>query len=150
MTKKETIDLILAQKKIALAGVSRNPKKFGSQVFKKLLENGYEVLPVNPNAEQIDGISCYKNVADLPDDCKTLVIVTKPAQTDQVVQEAIGRGIQNIWIQQMSETKTAVELAQKSQVNLVTRECIFMYSEPVKGPHAFHRFMRKLFRRMPK
>ena len=150
MIRKEVIDNFLASKKIAIAGISRNPKKFGYKVFTALKEKGYELFPVNPHADSIDGIKSYPDVNSLPADCKSLLIMTKRDHTDKLVSDAIAKGIQNLWIQQMSETKTAIELAKEKNVNLVYRECIFMYAEPVKGAHAFHRFMKKLFGNLPK
>ena len=150
MTKKENIDLFLASEKIAFAGASRNPKKFGAQVFNMLKEKGYKLFPINPHAGEIGGISCFENVKALPADCKSLLIMTKAAETDKIVADAVEKGIQNIWIQQKSETKTAVQFALDHQVNLVSGECIFMFSNPVKGFHGFHRFMKKTFGQLPK
>lgn len=149
MVKKETIEKFLASKKIALAGASRNPKKFGNKVFDALKQKNYEVLPVNPNADFIGGVKTYPDVNSLPDDCKSLIILTKQEQTDKLVSDAVSKGIQNIWIQQMSETKTALEAARNNNINLIYKECIFMHLQPVNGVHAFHRFMRKVFGKLP-
>ena len=137
-------------KEIAIAGVSRNPRKFGSQVYKFFKDNQYRVYPLNPAADSIDGDLCYKSVAELPASVESLVVLTKPVSTDQMVSDAIAKGIKNIWIQQMSQTPTAIEKAQQAGINLVYGKCIFMFAEPVGSMHKFHRGMMKLFGRYPK
>ncbi len=134
--------------KFAVAGVSRNPKKFGHIVFKTLLSKGMDVLPVNPNDFVYDGITSYKTVSDLPDDVKALIIITQPAETLKVAMEAISHGIKNIWIQPGAESKKIVSELEKEDINLITRECILMYCKP-NGIHAFHRFLRKITGKLP-
>jgi len=148
--KKQAIDNFLKAKNIAIAGVSRDKKKFGYKVFELLKKQGYQLAPINPNIEEIDGIKAYSDIMSLPEDFKNLIILTKPDQTDKLVEDAVKRGINNIWIQQMSETVSAIEFAQKNNVNLVYKECVFMHAEPVESIHSFHRFMRKLFGLFPK
>ena len=146
---KASIDKFLAGRKMAIAGVTRDPKEFGYQVYEQIKKTGVEVLVVHPIAEKIDGISCYKNIGVLPDDVRHLIIVTPKRQTYNLVNDAIAKGIGNIWIQQMSGTPEAIELAKANKINLVTGECIFMHTEPLKGVHKFHRTIRRLFGRMP-
>lgn len=134
----------LARREIALAGVSRNPKKFGSIVFKTLKSKGFKVYPLNPNADYLDDETCYKSLHDLPDTVKNLVIVLKPADTEAVVTEAIKKGISRIWIQQGSETEAAVNKALAAGVSLISGKCILMYANP-SGFHKFHMYVNKLF-----
>ncbi len=150
MVKKETINAFLASKKFAIAGVSRNPKKFGNIVFRELKEKGYELYPVNPNTKEINGIKCYNNVSELPGNIKQLVILTPKNVTDRVLRDAIKHGIKNIWVQQMSETRDTIKIAEEYQVELIHNKCIFMFAEPVTGFHRFHRTLLKLFGRLPK
>ncbi len=63
---KAQINQFLASKEIAVAGVSRNEKKFGRIVFEELKKKGYNVVPVNPNIDQVDETKCYSSVDDLP------------------------------------------------------------------------------------
>ncbi len=145
-----SIGAFLAPKKVAVAGVSRDPKKFGHQVFVHLKERGFEVIPVNKNADDIDGTPCFRSVAALPADVSHLLILTPKKQTKEVLAEALSRGTGNIWIQQMSDTPEALCMAAASPANLVTGECILMHTEPVKGVHKFHRAVRRFFGAMPK
>ncbi len=150
MVTKRDIEKFLEPKKLAIAGVSRNPKKFGYQVFRDLKAGGYEVYPVNPNADKINGDKCYKSIKDLPADIKSILILTPKKETDNALREAINKGILNIWVQQMSETKDTIKIAEEYQKEIIHRKCIFMFAEPVAGVHNFHRFILKLFGMLPK
>lgn len=147
-TKKQ-IEQFLSSRKIAIAGVSRDPKKFGAVVMKELRQKGFDVYPINPNCEVIHGDPCFPSVTALPPDIRNLLVLTPKAQTFQVVKEAVGKGITNIWVQQMSDTREAVDLLSKSNVNAITRQCILMWAEPVKSIHKFHRTIKMLFGRLP-
>jgi len=149
-TSKQYINQFLEPKKLALAGVSRDPKKFGNMVYKELKDRGFEVYPINPNIDQINGDKCFKAVNDLPAEVRHLLVITPKIQTLDTVREAVAKGIENFWIQQYSETKEALDFLKDKPVKLVTRECIFMWLEPVKGIHKFHRTVRKLFGLLPK
>lgn len=142
------VGTFLSAGKFAVAGVSRNPKKFGHVVFKTMHEKGMDVLPVNPNDFSFDGVTSYKSVAELPDDVKALVIVTQPTETLGVAREAISKGIKNIWIQPGAESRKVLAELEKEEINLITRECILMYCKP-NGIHAFHRFLRKITGKLP-
>jgi uncharacterized protein len=138
MNTRETINLFLDSKKFAIAGVSRNTKKFGHIVYKTLKDKGYNVFPVNPNADLFDGNICYRSIEDLPADVKNLLVLTHKRDTETVIKKAIAKGIKNIWVQQGCETENAIQIASDSDINLVSKACILMYTEP-KGFHKFHR-----------
>lgn len=150
MITRKKIEDFLENKKLAIAGVSRNPKKFGHVVYQELKKKGYEVLAINPVAEGINGDTAFRSVNDLPQDVRHLLILTPKKETDAVLREAINKGITNIWVQQMSETADTIRIAEEFNVELITGKCIFMFAEPVAGFHRFHRTLMKLFGRLPK
>ena len=142
--KRQLINDIINEKEIAIAGVSRNPKKFGNVVYKTLREKGYTVYPVNPNAENFEGEKSYKSVKELPNKVKNLVILLKPNEVPEIVDQSIEKGIAKIWLQQGSTNKKAIEKARNSGVEMVTNKCILMYTNP-NGIHKFHARINKLF-----
>lgn len=150
MTKKESIEQFLAPRKLAIAGVSRNSKKFGNMIFKELIEKGFDVCPINPKAEEIEGVRCYKSITDIPGGYEKLLVATPKEQTDEAIAEAAKKGINHIWVQQMANTKETQNIARENNVELIDKECIFMFAEPVKGVHKFHQVVWKLFGLMPK
>lgn len=147
---REQIDGFFAGKTIAMAGVSRDPKKFGYAVFKELSGKGYTILPVNPNTETIDDVRCYPDVSDLPEGTESLLIMTPRHKTDEVLSKALKKGIKHIWVQQMSETQDTLKIAEEYEKEIIFGKCIFMFSEPVAGFHKFHRTLVKLFGGLPK
>lgn len=140
----------LGTKKLAIAGASRNPKKFGGIVLAELKKKGFEIYPVHPEATEIDGIACYRTLDDLPSGVDRLYIVTAPDQTTGIVEQAVKRRISKIWIQQKSETKEALKLAKDQNIPVISGRCIMMFLEPVGGIHGFHRWLTRLFGVYPK
>jgi predicted CoA-binding protein len=143
------INEFLDSQPIAVAGVSRNPKKFGYTAFKELKEKGMKVIPVNPSADQILGEKAYPSVKSLPADVKGLIILTKKDQTAALVKEAKEKGIKQIWIQQMADSKEAIAELTDSGINYITGECILMHYK-VNGIHKFHRAINRFFGKFPK
>ena len=149
-TTNASITTFLETRKLAIAGVSRDQKKFGFSVVSDLKEKGFDLYLVNPNTDILHGEPCFRTISRLPDDIRHLLVLTPKAETLGVVEDAAGKGISNIWIQQMSETPEAIEFARSKQINLITKQCIFMFATPVKGFHKFHRNMKKFFGMLPK
>jgi len=144
MNSRTIIDHFLNNKDMAIAGVSRDTKKFGYHVFKTLTDKGYNIIPVNPSADAIDGIFCIHAIHDIPSGINNLLIVTHKDKSKMVIQEAIEKGIKNIWIQNGCETEEAIQLATDNNINLVAKACILMYASP-KGFHKFHQRLARLF-----
>jgi hypothetical protein len=142
MNTRQTINIFLHDKKLAIAGVSRNPRKFGNIMFRTLKEKGYAVIPINPNGGKIDDSICLESLADLSDDVQNLLIVTHKRDTKKILEEAVSKGIRNIWIQNGCETEDALKLAREMNIHLVAKACFLMYANP-KGFHKFHQTISK-------
>ena len=149
MTTQAAIHDFLEQKVLAVAGVSRDPKKFGSAIYRELKTKGYTVYPINPNAQTIEGDPCYPNLAALPAQVGGVVIVTPPAQSEQLVREAARLGIRRVWLQQGSDSPAALQFCQQNGINVVAGECIFMFSEPAAWFHRAHRWVNTLIGKKP-
>jgi hypothetical protein len=150
MVSKSDIQKFLEPRKIAIAGVSRNPKKFGNVVYMELKKKGYELFPINPHTPVVDGDTCYPSVSALPPDVTHLLILTPRNETDAVLKEAINKGITRIWVQQMSETKDTIKIAEEYNTEVILNKCIFMFADPVHGIHKFHKTLVKIFGGLPK
>jgi len=149
MATKQQIEDFLSHQPIAMAGVSRNPKKFGRVAFEELTRKGLKLIPINPNIESINGIPCYADVDHIPGEVQSLLIMTKKDQTAKVVEAALAKGIKNIWIQQSSDTPEALALMKGKDLNLVTNQCILMHHQP-DSFHKFHRNIKRFFGGLPK
>ena len=149
MTTLKQINEFLESQPIALVGASRNPKKFGYTAFKELKEKGMKIIPVNPQADEILGEKSYPNVKMLPPEVQSIIVLTKKDQTASVIRDAKERGIKQIWIQQMADTKEALDELKDSGINFISGECILMHYKP-HSLHKFHGSLKKLFGRFPK
>lgn len=150
MISRAAVDDFLAQKDLALVGVSRGGKKFGNGALRELTANGYRVFPVHPEAETIQGIPCYPNLRELPEPVGGLLIVVPPAQTEVVVREAAAAGLRRVWMQQGSSSPTALQFCAENGIEAVHGECILMFLR--KGPalHRFHHWLWGLLGKLPR
>ncbi|MDT8308524.1 MAG: CoA-binding protein [Bacteroidales bacterium] len=147
---KKCIESFLQQRHIAVAGVSRNEKKFGTIVYHHLKERGYNVYAINPFMKEVNGDPVYRTVEDLPDQITAVVAVTKPDQTLQITDALKQKGIDHLWLQRGSFNDAVIARAEEYELNYIAGRCIMMFAEPVKSIHSFHRFFVKLFGNYPK
>lgn len=149
MTTKIAVDDFVAQRKLAIIGVSRGGKKFGNMAFKTLKDNGYRVFPINPHAESIAGERCYPDLKSLPEPVQGVLVVVPPNETEQVVREAAAAGIRRVWMQQGAESAAAIRFCEENGISVVHGECILMFAQPVVSIHRFHRWMWKVMGKLP-
>lgn len=150
MISRAQIDQFFGGRTIAMVGVSRNNKKFGYVAYKTLAEkNSHSLYPVNPATDEIDGQKCFRDIASLPADVHGIVLMTRKDQTAGALRQCLDKGIKNIWLQQHTESKEALEIAATSDANIIHGKCIIMFSEPVTGMHKFHRGIKKFFGQLP-
>lgn len=149
MSTKAAIEEFLKHETLAVVGVSRSKKKFPYIVYKNLKDKGYQVLPVNPNTERIDGEVCYQNLSALPQPVEGVVIIVPPAQTIKIAQEAKKLGIKQIWIQQGAESPEAIAFCEENDLNVIHHHCVMMFAEPT-GIHKLHRGLWRLLGKEPK
>jgi predicted CoA-binding protein len=149
MTSKAVVEDFIAQKTLAIVGVSRGGQKFGNMAYRELKTKGYKLYPIHPEAETLEGDPAYKDFASLPEKVGGVVVVVQPAQAEQVVRQAAAAGIQRVWMQQGSESDAAVQFCKENGIAEVHGECIMMYGIGT-GLHGFHGTLWKLFGKAPK
>jgi predicted CoA-binding protein len=120
LSTRALIEQILDQRRFAVAGASRDPEKFGYKVYKALKAAGYTVYPVNPNAEAIDGDTCYPTLDNIPDTLDCVVTVTQPAVTEEIARAAGHLKIPYIWMQPGSESTPAFNIARAYSMQIVS------------------------------
>lgn len=96
-------------KKIAIIGATTNPNKFGNIVLKDLRKKGFEVYPVSPNYDEIDGLKVYKNVDELPKDVELLVFIVPPKIAIEELKKAYQSGFRKFWFQPGAESPELIE-----------------------------------------
>jgi uncharacterized protein len=96
---KQAAAEFLAQKRIAVTGVSRSPKDHGANVvYKRLRDRGYTVFAVNPNTDEVEGDRCYHDLKSVPGGVEGVVIATGPAHAEATVREAVDLHIDRVWM----------------------------------------------------
>lgn len=124
---EELIKKFLDKKNIfAVVGASRNPKKYGYQLYKDLKEAGYEVYPVNPKAEEILGDKCYPGLEYLPTKPDVVDIVVPPRITEEIVRTCKRLKITKIWMQPGSESEAAIKFCDNNNIEVVHSVCVMI------------------------
>jgi predicted CoA-binding protein len=119
MNTPELIDIFLDAEAYGVVGASANRDKYGNKVLRCYRQNGYRVIPVNPKEKEIEGMPCVASVMDLPDEVKSISVITPPAITEKVVELAASKGIKNIWMQPGAQSDRAVELCRQNGINAI-------------------------------
>ncbi len=152
---KQAAGAFLGKRRIAVTGVSRNPGDHGSNtVYKRLKERGYEVFPVNPNAEQIDGDPCYPDVASIPDGVEAVVIATKPERAMATMQECASAGIEHVWMHRAfgagSVSPQAADWGREQGIEVIDGGCPLMFDPAADGAHKVMRAVLTITGKVPK
>lgn len=153
LTHQEKVQDFLAQKRIAMCGLSRTKDSGAGAIYLKLRKNGYQVFPVHPQAEAFYGDACYPTLGAIPGGVDAVFIMTSPDVTEQIVEDAIQAGIKRVWMHNntlmgSSASQAAVERCQQAGIDPIAVGCPMMYLEP----DIFHSCMRWFLRttkRMP-
>lgn len=103
----------------AVMGASSNREKYGNKVLRCYLQHGKEVFPINPRAEEIEGLKAYPTLADLPKRVRAISVITPPKVTEAVVQEAIGAGVKHIWMQPGADSPEAIRAAEAAGIEVI-------------------------------
>jgi predicted CoA-binding protein len=119
MTRDERIQQFLAAPAFGVVGASADRSKYGNRVLRCYLQKGRRVFPVHPKESTIEGLPCVPGVASLPDEVQSLSVITPPAVTERVVEDAIARGIRNVWMQPGAESQTAVARCEAAGINVI-------------------------------
>lgn len=132
MTHQELVQDFLAQKRIAVSGLSRTKDSGAGAIYLKLRSHGYQVFAVHPEADVFHGDQCYPNLSAIPSGVDAVFIMNSPDVTEKIVDEAIGLGIKRVWmhnnvIAPSSVSQAAVESCQKANVNVISVGCPMMF-----------------------
>jgi uncharacterized protein len=149
----ESVSAFLAGRRLAVAGVSRDPNQAANAVFRKLQAAGYEVFPINPNAAQVEGVTCYPSVADVPGRLDGVVIATAPDVSVEIVRQCRDAGVRRVWFHrsfgQGSVSDAAVTAAEVSGIDAIVGGCPLMFCQPVDLPHRCMRWWLERRGRIP-
>jgi predicted CoA-binding protein len=146
-TVKEAAEAFLANKRVAVTGVSRTPKDHGSNtVYKRLRDRGYEVFAVNPNADVVEGDPSYQDLKSIPGGVDAVVIGTRPEIAEDTMRECADLGITQVWMHRGpgagSVSDAATDFGRQHGITVIDGGCPCMF-----GPTADfgHKVMRLVY-----
>jgi predicted CoA-binding protein len=150
----ESIEEFLGQKRIAMAGISRDPGSFSMMMFKELCRRGYDVVPVNPHAAEVEGRRCFARVQDVQPPVEGVLLMTSPEVTDTVVLDCAEAGVRRVWMHRGTGkgavSEKAVAFCRERGIEVVPGQCPFMFLPETARFHRFHGFVRKIMGRYPR
>ncbi len=123
---QELIKEFMVQKRFAVIGATDNPEKYGHQILKDLKKRGYEVYPVNPRLEEVDGEKCYATIRDVPVKVDVVDFVVPPPATEAILKDCRELGLERIWLQPGSESEAAVAYCRENNLKVVHGVCVMM------------------------
>ncbi|HSE45816.1 MAG TPA: CoA-binding protein [Gemmatimonadales bacterium] len=152
-TIKEAASEFLANKRVAVTGVSRTPKSHGSNtVYKRLRERGYDVFAVNPNAHEVEGDRCYHDLKSIPGGVDAVVIATRPEFAEDTMHECAELGIKHVWMHwgggASSVSDAATDYGRKQGITVIDGGCPLMFAPTADLGHKVMRVV--LSGRVPK
>ena len=119
MNIQERIAEFLAGSPHAVVGASQDRSKYGNKVLRAYQQHNLPAFPVNPNADEVEGVPAYPDLASLPESVHGISVITPPKTTDVIVQQAGELGIKNVWMQPGSESEEALSRAEELDMNVI-------------------------------
>jgi uncharacterized protein len=146
----------LAQKRIAVAGVSRNNSHHpvGNLIYHRLKNGGHDVVPVNPHMQAFEGDRCYPDLQSIPGVVDGVVIITRPEATERIVRDCNNAGVHRVWMHQSlgkgsSVSPAAVEYCRQHEISVIGGACPMMFGPGVDLGHTCMRWILKLTGGLP-
>lgn len=143
----------LALRRIALVGMSRDPQDFSRYLFREMCEKGYDMVPVNPSARELEGKACFGRTQDIQPPVEGALLMTAPDKTEQVVRDCAQAGIRYVWMHRGgglgSVSKKAVEFCRERGIRMVEGHCPLMFLPHTAFFHRVHGFILKVMGTYP-
>jgi predicted CoA-binding protein len=157
ITLETKVNDFLAQKRIAIAGVSRNHSHHpvGNLIYQRLKKAGHDVFAVNPHMQTFDGDRCYPDLQSIPGGVDAAVIITRPETTERIVHDCSDCGVHRVWMHQSigkgssSVSPAAVEYCRLHDISVIAGACPMMYGDGVDLGHTCMRWFMKLTGGLP-
>jgi predicted CoA-binding protein len=152
---KDAAAQFLSNERVAVTGVSRNPSGHGGNVvYQRLRERGYEVYAVNPNADEVEGDPCYRNLKAIPGGVGAVVIATRPENAEATVRECADLGIMHVWMHRSfgrgSVSEAATSYGREQGIAVIDGGCPLMFDPTADIGHKAMRFVCALTGAVPK
>jgi predicted CoA-binding protein len=143
-----SIEQFLTCRRLALVGLSRTANDFSRMVFREFRQRGYDVVPVNPLAPELDGVRCFARVSEIQPPVEAALLMTPPKGTEEAVRDCEAAGVRRVWMHRSAGTGSvspdAVDYCRRQGIDVVAGECPLMFLAGTSWFHRAHRFFRGL------
>lgn len=123
---EDLIKDMLNKKRWAVVGANPNPAKFGNKIYNKLNKFGYNVIPVNPVYDEVEGVKTVPSLLEVTEEVDCVSVVVSQKRSMQVVKDALEKGIKNIWFQPDTFNEEIIDFAESSGMNVVFHACVLV------------------------
>jgi predicted CoA-binding protein len=151
---RQAAEEFLSQHTIAVAGVSRDTRQPANLIYRRLRDRGYEVFPINPHAEEVEGDVCYPDVVSLPHRPDGVVVVTTPEVADHVVEDCAQAGVERVWLHGAfgpgSVSERAVTFCHAKGITVIPGGCPNMFGATADPGHRCMRALLSVTGKLPK
>lgn len=148
MTTLTQIQDFLSKKRIAFIGISRNDKDYTRNLFRDMQAKGYDVIPVNPNTPEVEGMKCFSHVAEISPAPEAALIFTTSLPLETLLDECQNAGVKNVWAYNGRDkgkaVKPAEDFSNSHGINFISGYCPFMFLKDSAFPHRVHGFFARL------
>ena len=154
-TIEEAASAFLANRRVAVTGVSRHPKGHGSNiVYQRLRERGYDVFAVNPNADEVEGDRCHHDLRSIPGGVDAVVIGTRPELAEDTMRECAELGVKHVWMHRAfgtgSVSGAAADYGRRQGIAVIDGGCPCMFGPTADLGHKVMRFVFTLKGNVPR
>lgn len=127
----EVYEILKGSKRVAVIGISPDPKKAGHYVPKTLKEKGFELYGVNPKyeGEEILGIKVYKSLIEIEEDIDVILVFRPSKDIPDIASQAISKGFKTFWMQPGTVNEAVKDDLEKKGFNVVAGKCMKIESE---------------------
>ncbi len=148
MYRKRRIADFLAQRRFAMIGVSRNPRDFSRVLLREFLGRGYDVVPVHPEAAEIEGRDCAASLAAVSPPVEGVLLLTPPAVTEAVARDFPAAGVKRVWMYRAAGagavSDSAVVYCEGHGIDVIPGECPMMFLPEAAWFHRLHGLVRRI------
>lgn len=153
MRTRDLIQEFLAQRRIAVVGVSRNKRDFSRLLFRDLLKRGFDAVPVHPLASEIEQRTAYPRLQDIKPPVRAALVMTSREMSERIVLDCADAGVDLVWLYGVSGESdvhpSALEAGRRHGIGIIAGHCPYMFLDGVSFYHGWHRTLWKMIGRYP-
>ncbi len=126
-------DIVKEARTIAVVGLSDDPEKYSHEVGSYLKEQGYRIIPVNPNYEEVFGEHAYDTVEEIPEEVDVVDVFLPPDKTPEIAEDAVRAGAKTLWLQEGLTNEEARQIAEEGGLAYIEDRCMKKTHQSLQG-----------------